>query len=175
MTEIDSTLFEAVRKLAAEQGREGSEVLEDAVSYYRLFFGDLSGREAVPEERRVQPASGSWSWLARVASTTKRRGRSRREWCAVPGTKRPRETRSYPHPRRKRCEPGSESLARTAACPPRWWEPRRRPRAAPSSSSTRWWWSAASRDDATAPIPWFCAPSPPGRPLSRRVEAVASK
>ncbi len=53
-TEIDGTLLEAVRKLAAEQGREGSEVLEDAVSYYLIYFGGLSGREAVPEERRAQ-------------------------------------------------------------------------------------------------------------------------
>ena len=52
-TEIDSTLFEAVHKLAAEQGREDSEVLEDAVSYYLLFLGGLSGHEVVSEERRA--------------------------------------------------------------------------------------------------------------------------
>ena len=52
-TEIDSTLFEAVHKLAAEQGREDSEVLEDAVSYYLLFLGGLPRREVVSEERRA--------------------------------------------------------------------------------------------------------------------------
>jgi hypothetical protein len=52
-TEIDSTLFEAVHKLAAEQGREDSEVLEDAVSYYLLFLSGLSGHEVVSEERRA--------------------------------------------------------------------------------------------------------------------------
>jgi hypothetical protein len=52
-TEINSTLFEAVRKLAAEQDREDSEMLEDAVSYYLLFLGGLSGHEVVSEERRA--------------------------------------------------------------------------------------------------------------------------
>jgi len=52
-TEIDRALFEAIRKLAAEQGREDSEVLEDAVSYYLLFLGGLSGREVASEERRA--------------------------------------------------------------------------------------------------------------------------
>jgi hypothetical protein len=39
-TEIDSALFEVVHRLAAGQGREDSEVLEDAVSYYLLSLGD---------------------------------------------------------------------------------------------------------------------------------------
>lgn len=51
-TEIDSALFEAIRRLAAEQGREDSEVLEDAVSYYLFSLGDPSGHGAVSEERR---------------------------------------------------------------------------------------------------------------------------
>lgn len=51
-TEIDSALFEAVHRLAAQQGRDDSEVLEDAVSYYLLALGGLSGSE-VSEERRA--------------------------------------------------------------------------------------------------------------------------
>jgi hypothetical protein len=51
-TELDGALFEVVRELAAEQGREDSEVLEDAVSYYLLSLGGSSGHGAVPEERR---------------------------------------------------------------------------------------------------------------------------
>lgn len=51
-TEIDSALFEIVHKLAAEQGREDSEVLEDAVNYYLLSLGDPPGHVAVSDERR---------------------------------------------------------------------------------------------------------------------------
>ncbi|MGI8908985.1 MAG: hypothetical protein ACR2JR_00275 [Rubrobacteraceae bacterium] len=51
-TEIDSALFEAVHKLAAEQGREDSEILEDAVSYYLLSLGAPSGHGAMSDERR---------------------------------------------------------------------------------------------------------------------------
>jgi hypothetical protein len=51
-TEIDSALFEAVHRLAAEQGREDSEVLEDAISYYLLSLGGSSEHGAVSEERR---------------------------------------------------------------------------------------------------------------------------
>lgn len=51
-TEIDSALFGAVHKLASEQGREDSEVLEDAVSYYLLSLGDPSGHGGVSDERR---------------------------------------------------------------------------------------------------------------------------
>lgn len=51
-TEIDSALFEAVHRLAAEQGREDSEVLEDAVSYYLLSLGAAGDAGAVSDERR---------------------------------------------------------------------------------------------------------------------------
>lgn len=52
-TRIDSTLLEAVRKLAAEQGREDSEVLEDAVSYYLLYIAEIpSGSGTVVSEKR---------------------------------------------------------------------------------------------------------------------------
>lgn len=51
-TEIDSALFEAVHRLAGEQGREDSEVIEDAVSYYLISLGGPSGAAAVSEERR---------------------------------------------------------------------------------------------------------------------------
>lgn len=51
-TEIDSALFEAVHRLADEQGREDSEVIEDAVSYYLISLGGPSGAAAVSEERR---------------------------------------------------------------------------------------------------------------------------
>jgi hypothetical protein len=50
--EIDSTLFDAVHRLASEQGREDSEVLEDAVSYYLLSLSGITGAAAVSEERR---------------------------------------------------------------------------------------------------------------------------
>lgn len=55
-TRIDSTLLEAVRKLAAEQGREDSEVLEVAVSYYLLYVaeGPSGSGTVVSEERRAR-------------------------------------------------------------------------------------------------------------------------
>ena len=51
-TEIDSALFEAVHRLAGEQGREDSEVIEDAVSYYLLSLGGSAETAAVSDERR---------------------------------------------------------------------------------------------------------------------------
>lgn len=51
-TEIDSALFEAVHRVAGEQGREDSEVIEDAVSYYLLSLGGSAGAAAVSDERR---------------------------------------------------------------------------------------------------------------------------
>ena len=51
-TQMDSILFGAVHRLAAKQGREDSEVLEDAVSYYLLTLGSLSDGE-VSQERRA--------------------------------------------------------------------------------------------------------------------------
>lgn len=53
---MDGTLLEAVRKLAAEQGREESEVLEDAVSYYLLYVaeGPSGSGTVVSEERRAR-------------------------------------------------------------------------------------------------------------------------
>lgn len=51
-TEIDSALFEAVHRLAGEQGRNDSEVIEDAVSYYLISLGGYAGAAAVSDERR---------------------------------------------------------------------------------------------------------------------------
>jgi hypothetical protein len=52
-TEMDSILFGAVHRLAAEQGREDSEVLEDAVSYYLLALGSFSASEVSQECRAL--------------------------------------------------------------------------------------------------------------------------